>query len=85
MDFLDAEGELVLHSNVSPQDYDKEEAGAAPTAPTAPTINTIKTLDYKIWQRNYYEHIIKDELAYQNISNYIVTNPEKWYDDKFHK
>jgi REP element-mobilizing transposase RayT len=60
-------------------------APTAPTAPTAQTINTIKILDYKIWQRNYYEHIIKDEPAYQNISNYILTNPEKWYDDKFHK
>jgi REP element-mobilizing transposase RayT len=69
-------------------EYSKGELQFAPTAPTAPTaqtINTIKILDYKIWQRNYYEHIIKDEPAYQNISNYILTNPEKWYDDKFHK
>ena len=58
----------------------------APTVPTTPTIlNIIKNLDYKIWQRNYYERIIKDERAYQNISNYIITNPEKWYDDKFYK
>lgn len=61
-------------------------APTTPTTPTTPTIlNIIKNLDYKIWQRNYYERIIKDERAYQNISNYIITNPEKWYDDKFYK
>ena len=32
----------------------------------------------KFWQRNYYEHIIRDEQAYENISNYIRTNPERW-------
>lgn len=49
------------------------------------TISTIKDLDYKIWQRNYYEHIIKDERAYRNISNYILTNPERWDEDKFYE
>ncbi|MCZ8331994.1 MAG: hypothetical protein O9282_11840 [Flavobacterium sp.] len=79
--------EYIAHID-SKSEYSKGELQFAPTAPTAPTaqtINTIKILDYKIWQRNYYEHIIKDEPAYQNISNYILTNPEKWYDDKFHK
>ncbi|RYG06922.1 MAG: hypothetical protein EOO07_28355 [Chitinophagaceae bacterium] len=36
-----------------------------------------------IWQRNYYEHIINDEDAYQNISNYIENNPLNWGNDKF--
>lgn len=38
----------------------------------------------KLWQRNYYEHIIKNEQSYQTISNYIITNPSKWKDDKFY-
>ena len=37
----------------------------------------------KFWQRNYYEHIIRNENAYHTISNYIINNPEKWNDDKF--
>ncbi|MEO7047232.1 MAG: hypothetical protein ABI091_18155 [Ferruginibacter sp.] len=41
--------------------------------------------DEKIWQRNFYEHIIRNEKAYQTISNYIVNNPAKWYEDKFYK
>ena len=31
-----------------------------------------------IWQRNYYEHIIKNEISYQRISQYIINNPKKW-------
>ena len=38
-----------------------------------------------VWQRNYYEHIIRDELSYQQISNYIKNNPEKWENDTFYK
>ncbi|PIV62274.1 MAG: hypothetical protein COS14_02385 [Bacteroidetes bacterium CG02_land_8_20_14_3_00_31_25] len=36
-----------------------------------------------IWQRNYYEHIIRNEQSYQTISNYIINNPTKWKNDKF--
>jgi REP element-mobilizing transposase RayT len=38
----------------------------------------------KLWQRNYYENIIRNDNAYQNISNYIINNPAKWSEDKFH-
>lgn len=37
-----------------------------------------------VWQRNYYEHIIRDEKSYQNISDYIIQNPLKWKGDKFY-
>ena len=37
-----------------------------------------------IWQRNYHEHIIRNEKSYQTISDYIVQNPEKWEQDKFY-
>ena len=36
------------------------------------------------WQRNYYEHIIRDDRAYHNISNYIINNPANWNGDKFY-
>lgn len=35
-----------------------------------------------IWQRNFYEHIIRDEQDWQNISDYIDTNPIKWEQDR---
>ncbi len=39
----------------------------------------------KLWQRNYYEHIIRDQRAFENISGYIENNPEKWEDDRFYR
>jgi REP element-mobilizing transposase RayT len=38
----------------------------------------------KFWQRNFYEHIIRNEQSYQNISDYIIHNPENWTEDKFY-
>ena len=37
-----------------------------------------------VWQRNFYEIIIRNEQAYQNICKYITSNPEKWKEDKFY-
>ncbi|ANH83448.1 hypothetical protein A8C56_22915 [Niabella ginsenosidivorans] len=38
----------------------------------------------QIWQRNYYEHIIRNDAAYHRIANYILNNPAKWKDDRFY-
>jgi REP element-mobilizing transposase RayT len=34
-----------------------------------------------LWQANYYDHIIRNEVEYQNIANYIANNPAKWEED----
>jgi len=38
----------------------------------------------KLWQRNYYEHIIRNEKSCYQISEYVQTNPVKWQDDKYY-
>lgn len=38
-----------------------------------------------IWQRSYYEHIIRSELEYRKILEYIETNPLKWKEDEYFK
>jgi len=38
----------------------------------------------KLWQRNYYEHIIRNEAAYLKIADYIRTNPQQWLEDIYH-
>ena len=38
----------------------------------------------KLWQRNFYEHIIRDEQSYQRIAAYIMNNPANWAEDKFY-
>lgn len=34
-----------------------------------------------IWQRNYYEHILRNERELENIHRYIESNPINWTDD----
>jgi len=36
----------------------------------------------KLWQRNYYEHIIRNENELNRIRDYIVTNPLQWLNDR---
>jgi len=34
-----------------------------------------------VWQRGYYEHVIRNEKALDRIRNYIANNPARWADD----
>lgn len=61
--------------------------GAFKSITTVNYIRHIKTNDWprfygKLWQRNYWEHIIRNEFAYNRISQYIINNPLKWENDK---
>ena len=44
--------------------------------------NGWQPFDGKLWQRNYWEHIIRNENEYNRISQYIIDNPAKWKNDK---
>ena len=35
------------------------------------------------FQPNYHDHIIRNEMEYNNISTYIINNPSNWNKDKF--
>lgn len=37
-----------------------------------------------VWQRSYYEHIIRDERDLGRIRDYIAANPARWEDDGYH-
>ena len=39
---------------------------------------------HKVWQRNYYEHIIRNEDSYLKIAEYIQTNPQRWEIDTYY-
>lgn len=41
-----------------------------------------KRFDAKLWQRNYWEHIIRDDDSCHRIAEYITENPYNWYDDQ---
>jgi putative transposase len=36
----------------------------------------------RLWQRNYYEHIIRDDRELDAVRQYIVDNPAKWAEDR---
>lgn len=36
------------------------------------------------WHSRYHDHIIRNAKEYQTIKHYIINNPAKWADDKFH-
>ena len=38
----------------------------------------------KLWQRNYYEHIIRNQEAMDKIRHYIANNPISWSIDQLH-
>ena len=53
---------------------------------SAKRINKInKTPGIHLWQRNYYEHIIRDENDLNRIREYIANNSLKWEDDKYYE
>ena len=37
-----------------------------------------------IWQRSFYEHIIRDERSLNGIRKYIAENPAAWFDDSLY-
>ena len=37
------------------------------------------------WQRNYYEHIIRNQHSYEEIAAYIIENPLNWKNDQLYK
>ncbi len=38
-----------------------------------------------LWQRSYYERIIRNEFDFNRICEYIINNPLKWEVDEYNK
>ena len=56
---------------------------------TVEYIRGVKSFDWhpfnnRLWQRNYYEHIIRNEESYYKIVDYIRNNPSNWNKDQFY-
>jgi len=48
-------------------------------------INMIHNTPAKqLWQRNYYDHVIRDAIELYKIREYIVYNPAKWEEDEYY-
>jgi len=43
-----------------------------------------KKIGYSIWQKSFYEHIIRNEKEYYKIKEYIKNNIVNWKKDKYY-
>ena len=59
----------------------------------APTVSTAvrmmkgvvsKRAGFSVWQKGFYDHIIRSQQDYLDIWNYIEGNPAKWEEDKLY-
>ena len=39
----------------------------------------------KNWQRDFHDHVIRNNIEYLYIKNYIINNPKKWENDIFYE
>ena len=42
----------------------------------------IHQTQFVVWQRNYYDHIIRNEYSLNRIRRYVKDNPRNWEDDR---
>ncbi len=48
-------------------------------------INNMRdTPGVKLWQRNYYEHIVRNDESLERLRTYIANNPRQWQIDQLH-
>jgi len=71
------------------------EQGAASRAPalsaivgafksiSAIAVNKVLSRKGPLWQRNYYEHVVRNEEDLRRIREYIVYNASKWDEDEY--
>ncbi|GAC1394894.1 MAG: transposase [Chloroflexota bacterium] len=54
-------------------------------AATTARVNTLRNSPgVPFWQRNYYEHIIRDDADLERIRAYVAANPARWTEDSLH-
>ena len=63
---------------------------SSPTQSISGIVKSFKTLVTKeigkpIFQRSFYDHIIRGEEDFKEIWEYIDGNPQKWREDRFYK
>lgn len=59
----------------------------------APTVSTVvrlmkgtvsKQAGLSVWQKGFYDHVIRNDHDYREIWNYLDGNPSKWTEDKLY-
>ncbi len=89
--FVGARHVVPKEKELSPSSFGKPMRGSIPTiiasfkSTVTRKIRKISgSTDLTLWQRNYFEHIIRDEKDYLRIVEYIQNNPLQWEVDKYY-
>ena len=70
--------------------YNNKKSGLPEGAPTIGKVinkfkgSVSKQAGFCVWQKSFYDHIIRNERQYRLIWDYIDTNPLKWEDDRYY-
>ena len=43
-----------------------------------------KQAGFAVWQRSFHDHVIRDDIGYRRIWQYIEDNPAKWAEDRYY-
>ena len=85
----DNNGRGTVHRAPTPKRFGKPISNSIPLiirsfkATVTQQINELRSTPGKsIWQRNYFERVIRDEDESNRIREYILQNPAKWAEDK---
>lgn len=68
-----------------------EEFGRPVAAPTiSVVVNKLKgavsrQVGFTVWQKGFYDHVVRAEQDYREIWHYIENNPYKWKEDRFYQ
>lgn len=75
---------LILH-------VEEKAGGASPSPTVTQAVGAFKSMttrlcpgESKLFQRSFYDHVIRSEEDYQEIWSYIDQNPAKWREDRFY-
>jgi putative transposase len=86
-DVSDGRGTIYRAPTITIEQFGKPTIGSLPTIvrtfKAAVTRRAGRELNSaNIWQRNYYEHIIRDQPDYERVAAYIADNPSNWAEDE---
>ena len=69
---------------------DSDASGRTQFAPTISRVvkqfkgSLTKRIGYSVWQKSFYDHVIRSEEEYLRIWQYIDENPARWSEDKYY-
>ena len=88
---------IIIHNDETDPNSKSHEAHYDKQSMLMATVRVIKSLTTrmanqmenrqgrKIWQRSFYDEIVRNNSAYQRIWQYIDENPAKWHEDRYHR